>query len=170
MRDMENVLPLLEVEVATVIVGLETLRGPAALAEILHRIDPARIVFSLDLRGGRLIIANGASWASANPENLVEEVMSIGVRRILLLDLAQVGRSQGTGTRLLLDRLVTRYATARGGHLNWIVGGGISEVAEIESLGEAGASAVLVGSALHDGRIGSIELAGLERRRLQIKT
>jgi len=41
------------------------------------------------------------------------------------------------------------------------VGGGISRIEEVLALRNAGAAAVLIGSALHDGRIGARELARL---------
>ena len=47
------------------------------------------------------------------------------------------------------------------------VGGGITRVEEILELRDAGATAVLVGSAIHDGRIGRRELewiAGADRK------
>ena len=41
------------------------------------------------------------------------------------------------------------------------VGGGISRIEEVVDLRDAGAAAVLVGSAIHDGRIGARELEQL---------
>jgi phosphoribosylformimino-5-aminoimidazole carboxamide ribotide isomerase len=74
----------------------------------------------------------------------------------LLLDLSRVGTSRGTGTDDLLVRLVQERPGAR-----FSVGGGISGIDEVLGFRKAGAAAVLVGSALHDGRIGRDELAQL---------
>jgi phosphoribosylformimino-5-aminoimidazole carboxamide ribotide isomerase len=166
-RDAEDVAPLIDAQVATIVVGLETVRGPSELAAILSRIDPARILFSLDLRDGIPITADGASWGSADPLQLVDAVLELGVRRVLLLDLARVGRGRGTGTLGLLELLVERQG-AGGPEREWVVGGGIAGLDVIVALAKTGASTVLVGSALHDGRIGRAELARLENREISV--
>jgi phosphoribosylformimino-5-aminoimidazole carboxamide ribotide isomerase len=71
----------------------------------------------------------------------------------LLLDLARVGTGKGTGTMTLLKRL-----RAEDSDLEITVGGGVSHGAELLALEKAGADAVLVGSALHDGRLGVADL------------
>ena len=75
---------------------------------------------------------------------------------MLLLDLARVGTGRGTGTGELLSRL-QRIAS----RVELSVGGGISGIEELIAVQEAGAAAALVGSALHDGRIGRTELNDL---------
>jgi phosphoribosylformimino-5-aminoimidazole carboxamide ribotide isomerase len=79
------------------------------------------------------------------------------VRHLLILDLARVGTSRGTGTGRLMKqiRLIDSSVVVT-------VGGGISRIDEIAALRDAGANAVLVGSAIHDGRIGACELKELE--------
>jgi phosphoribosylformimino-5-aminoimidazole carboxamide ribotide isomerase len=72
------------------------------------------------------------------------------VSRIVLLDLARVGLGLGTGTLPLLKSLRSDDPT-----LEISVGGGISGKDDLAELSDAGASCVLVASALHDGRIGS---------------
>ena len=138
------------------ILGLETLQGASALGRIADEFDPGDLVFSLDLRDGEPILAAGSDWPDRDPEAIVREALNRGIRRVILLDLARVGTGRGVGTLDLLIRLT-------GGHqdVEWIVGGGISTPLEIEALARAGASAVLVGSALHDRRIGPREVARL---------
>jgi phosphoribosylformimino-5-aminoimidazole carboxamide ribotide isomerase len=152
-RDGSELPPLLSSGVQTVIAGLETLGGPAALAEIVAEIGPQRLVFSLDLRAGRALIAPGADWVSDDPRRLAEAALGLGVRRLLLLDLARVGTSRGPGTEELLADLVDAHQRAE-----ISVGGGISGPDDLLRLARAGASAVLVGSALHDARIRPADL------------
>lgn len=160
-RDVASLPPLLEAGVPTILVGLESVRGPESLRAIVDAVGPQRIVFSLDLRNGSPITADGADWKNHEPAAIAEQAMACGVRRFLLLDLARVGLGQGVGTEPLLRRL----ALAAGPYVEIAVGGGISRVSELRSLAEAGASAVLVGSALHDGRMGRWELAQVQAER-----
>ena len=144
---------------ATVVAGLETIRGPAALAAVVSEAGPERVVFSLDLRGGRPIVAEGAEWGTSDPRALAESALRAGVRRLLLLDLARVGTGRGVGTLGLVSELRKAHPG-----LEIAVGGGVASVADLPPLGEAGASAVLVGSALHDGRISKADLDGRASR------
>ena len=95
---------LMDAGVSRIVAGLETVRGPGALAEILDLAGPDRVVFSLDLRDGLPKVAEGAEWGTSDPHALAESVLALGVRRLLLLDLACVGTGQGVGTMTLLSR------------------------------------------------------------------
>jgi phosphoribosylformimino-5-aminoimidazole carboxamide ribotide isomerase len=148
-RDRASLPPLLDSGVATIVVGLETVRGPAALAEILAEVGPDRLVFSLDLRAGLpLISRDGATWGTTDPFSLARSAVALGARRLLLLDLARVGTGRGTGTLPLLARLLEAVPD-----VEIAVGGGIADRDEVRALARAGVDAVLIGSALHDGRI-----------------
>jgi phosphoribosylformimino-5-aminoimidazole carboxamide ribotide isomerase len=153
-RDWKSLAPLIAAEVATLVVGLETIRGPAALREICAAVPSAHLVFSLDLRDGRpLTGTDGSPWGTTDPFTLARSVSALGIRRLLILDLARVGTGRGTGTLELLARLRGDDA-----QLEISVGGGVADRDEIKALARAGAEAVLIGSALHDGRLGAADL------------
>ena len=150
-RDVDSLAPLrvLDGSRVKVIVGLETVRGPAELEEILGLAGPDRVIFSLDLFEGRPLSACPHSWATDDPHKLVTIAIERGVGHILVLDLARVGTGRGPGTMSLIERLRPAHPG-----INFSVGGGISRIEEVTDLTAAGAHSVLVGSALHDGRIG----------------
>ncbi|MEO6811061.1 MAG: HisA/HisF-related TIM barrel protein [Isosphaeraceae bacterium] len=156
-RDLASVRPLLDAGVSNIVVALETLRTPDSLAEIIAAIGPARLVFSLDLRDGTPLIAQGADWGSFDPVLLADRAIGFGVQRLLLLDLARVGTGQGLGTLPLLATLCAAHP-----QVSIQVGGGISGPSDLPRLARAGASAALIGSALLDGRIGRDHLNGLD--------
>src|SRR6266849_1815043 len=60
-RNVTAVEPLLEAGLHKVVVGLETVAGPEALAGICRRIDTDRVVFSLDLKDG-LPLGDRCRW------------------------------------------------------------------------------------------------------------
>ena len=147
-RDRASAKPILQTGVAKLIVGLETASGPEALAEILASAGPDRVVFSLDLREGRPIVAEGVDWGTAEPLEIAERVVELRVKTVILLDLARVGMNRGVGTLSMLETLSARHPAVA-----WIAGGGISGIDDLREAAEAGAAAVLVASALHDGRL-----------------
>jgi phosphoribosylformimino-5-aminoimidazole carboxamide ribotide isomerase len=147
-RDRGAIDALRHCGATTLVAGLETLLGPAALLEVLEAAGPKRLAFSLDLHAGKPIFSPDADWGTTDPFALAEAVIRAGVRRIVLLDLARVGMGAGTGTTELLLGLCAAFP-----HLEITVGGGVAGPDDLAALDRAGASAALVGSALHDGRI-----------------
>ena len=99
----------------------------------------------------------GPHGRAENPLELAREAIEQGVRQVLLLDLARVGTGRGSGTNGLLPQILARHP-----EVQVSVGGGISGASEILALKAAGAHAVLVASAIHDGRIGRRELVSLD--------
>ncbi len=135
------------------IFGLESLASPRDLAGIVDRVGSERTIFSLDLFDGCPRIAHEADWGTGDPIAIAHRAIDEGVRRVIILDLARVGTGRGPETHGVLDGI--RQADPQ---VEITVGGGISGVEEILELRKAGATAVLVGSAIHDGRIGRREL------------
>jgi phosphoribosylformimino-5-aminoimidazole carboxamide ribotide isomerase len=70
------------------------------------------------------------------------------VRQIIVLDLAHVGSEAGAGNLDLLREIHRRWTDVR-----LISGGGVRSRADLELLAQAGCSAALVGTALHDGSL-----------------
>jgi phosphoribosylformimino-5-aminoimidazole carboxamide ribotide isomerase len=157
-RDVNSLAPLLELgrSGCTIVVGLETVRGPSDLSGILDILGAERVIFSLDLFDGRPLTAASRAWATEDPWQLVQIAIESGVRHVLVLDLSRVGTGRGLGTEGLLARIREAHPG-----ISVSLGGGISSIDEVIDLKIAGAHAVLVGSALHDGRIGRQQLARL---------
>jgi phosphoribosylformimino-5-aminoimidazole carboxamide ribotide isomerase len=157
-RGAKSAGPLFELERSktTIVVGLETIGGPEELAAILARADEARVVFSLDLDDGRPRMAAPGAWSTADPVELSRRAIEQGVKRLLILDLSRIGTGRGTGTKDLMTRVLSAHPA-----VDVFVGGGISTMEEISGIRDAGSRGVLIGSALHDGRVGTRELAQL---------
>ena len=158
-RDVGSLAPLLVLDrsSSTIIAGLETVRGPRELTEIVDQAGAGRVVFSLDLFEGRPRIAAPAAWGTEDPRELAEAAIECGVRRLL----DSRSRSRGNGPRP--GHGPPDGADSPGpSSVSLTVGGGISRIEEVVDLRDAGAAAVLVGSAIHDGRIGARELERLE--------
>jgi phosphoribosylformimino-5-aminoimidazole carboxamide ribotide isomerase len=157
-RDHESLEPLsgIVADRLQVVVGLESVASPAALGAMIERNGPDRVIFSLDLDEGNPRIAPGAAWLSNDPQGIASRAIELGIRNVILLDLARVGTERGIGTEALLMRLRTRYP-----EIAVTVGGGVRGMDDLLKLREWGASGVLVGSAIHDGRIGRRELERL---------
>ncbi len=132
--------------VQRIVVGLETILGPQELALCSCELGE-RLVFSLDLKEGRPLGAP-CFWESSDVLGIAAEAIDLGVRRILVLDLARVGERQGTGTEELCAALAARH-----GGVELVAGGGIRGLDDLRRLQACGVCAALVASALHDGSL-----------------
>ena len=138
---------------SAIIVATETLAGPHAIAEMIRAGPCEALIFSLDLREGRPIVAKGSSWSSTEPLEILQNVSDLGLSRFLLLETARMGRGGGLGNHELIAEIRGRFPDT-----TVAVGGGVSRMADLKDLCHRGVSHVLVGSALHDGRITGLDL------------
>lgn len=140
-----------------VVLGLESLQDSAVLPEMLNLFGPARVIFSLDLRAGKPITSI-PHWLTRSPHEIVAEVISAGVEAVLVLDLAAVGVGGGPAIHTLE---LARWLRREHPQCRLIGGGGVRNAADLEQLQDAGFSAALVASALHDGRLAADELSSI---------
>jgi phosphoribosylformimino-5-aminoimidazole carboxamide ribotide isomerase len=135
------------------IIGLESVKSPQEIRSILRVLDAEQVVFSLDLRNGQICNAHDV-WLEMGAEAVAATVLEMGIRSIIVLDLAQVGMGRGVGT-LALCR------TLRNMSCEWelIAGGGISHLENLSKLEQVGCDVALIASALHDGRLTSEQLS-----------
>lgn len=141
-----------------VILGLETSAGPDSLREIVDDLGPDRVVFSLDLKEGEPLTPPGSSWQFLGPRQIVSRVVELGIQAVILLDLAAVGMGHGVPTAELCTALRLEFPGLR-----LITGGGVRDVVDLEREARRGAAAVLVASALHDGRLSAADVQPFSR-------
>ena len=101
-----------------------------------------RWAFSIDLRDGRSLCDSGS------PMGLAELAVAAGFRTLIVLDVARVGTATGPGTTAFLGDIRARFP-----EVELIAGGGIRGANDLARLTALGIDAVLVASALHDGRL-----------------
>jgi phosphoribosylformimino-5-aminoimidazole carboxamide ribotide isomerase len=134
-----------------VVVGLETVAGPQELARAIMDLGE-RVVFSLDLRNG-VPLGDVAAWPTPDAAGIAEHAIALGVRRLIVLDLARVGTAAGPGCDDLCTRLAPR--------VQLIAGGGIRNAGDLQRMRDAGIHGALVASAFHDGTLSRDDLVGL---------
>lgn len=153
----EDAQSLREAGVARVVVGLETVAGPLALRQLREDLGD-ELIFSLDLKAGQPL-GRTDLWPSADPWDIARHALALGVRRLLVLDLARVGVGEGAGTESLCARLRAAYPD-----LELTAGGGVRGPDDVRRLYDHGVDYVLVASALHDGRLTRDDVNRLDQR------
>jgi phosphoribosylformimino-5-aminoimidazole carboxamide ribotide isomerase len=133
------------------VVGFETCFRSDKLALALEQAGERPLAFSIDLKRGQLV-GNWPNWqldGDRDALTLARRVVAMGVRSLVVLDLARVGTGTGAGTEPLLRAIRKEFAD-----IELIAGGGVKTRDDVARMGEAGADAVLVASAIHDGTLG----------------
>ena len=145
---------LLELGVARVVIGTESLPGAEAFRRLRAELPDAPLVLSLDLRAGQLLSPDPALNGMAAGDALARFVEA-GAREAIVLDLARVGTGEGPDVTLL-GELHARFPD-----VELLAGGGVRDAADLRALAGAGTSGALVATALHGGAIGAGELRTL---------
>jgi phosphoribosylformimino-5-aminoimidazole carboxamide ribotide isomerase len=141
-----------------IIAGLETLKGPRALAGIIDRVGAGRAIFGLDLFEGQPRAGGGPAWGTDNPVELADRAIELGVRHVLVIDLARVGSRRGPGTDKLIEQIREVHP-----EIQLTAGGGVASIDDVLRFCEAGASNVLIGTSIHDGTIDRKQLERIRR-------
>ncbi len=125
------------------VLGTETLGGVDTVYHTwaMYR-DCGEVMVSLDLKAGVL----QCSWATDLIDALKQAAGCFS--RVLVLDVAAVGERTGPTTGPLCRRVRDAFPDVE----VW-TGGGIRNRDDVQRLADAGADAVLVASALHDGTL-----------------
>lgn len=129
------------------VIALETCSGLVSSGAVTRSHNTT--AFSIDLKGGELM-GRWREWTNDSRDALsvARAAVSKGFHTIIVLDLARVGTGTGTGTEPLLREIRAAFP-----HVDLIAGGGVRTWDDVDRLGEAGATGVLVASALHDGTL-----------------
>ena len=131
------------------VLGSETMSDPERLArQMFIRLQTG--VLSLDLRGHELLGLWRPGVELLDRTACLIDVFSEVCRTVLLLDLTAVGEGSGVGSAVLY--LLERHRSDFPLH-EFVVGGGVRDRDDVSRLADAGADAVLVASALHDGTL-----------------
>lgn len=151
-RNCEDLKLLLDQNIYRVVAGLETLESTLELTRAVEFFGN-RLVFSLDMKNG-VPFTNNPAITIKSPITIMLEAINAGLENLFILDLAKVGTGRGTNT----DSLVSK-ARKESERINIFAGGGVGCLQDVVLLKQAGADAVVVSSAIHNGNFGMRELA-----------
>lgn len=140
------------------IFGLESLTDIQVLEAAISSLGPEQICFSLDLRNGKPVTGI-PQWREVPPAQIALQVIELGFRKLILLDLAAVGTESGCPTLRLSEtiRRQIRSLLPATEQLEIVTGGGIRNVDDIQQLENAKVDQALVATALEQVTLSSHE-------------
>ena len=143
-RTATDAIALLEQGLDRVILGTAAVENPDIVAEIS---DAQRdsVVVSLDAKDGEVVVEGWTEGAGMTPVEAVERYEELGAAAILFTNVDVEGQLEGVATEPVRDLVAATDVPI-------IASGGVATLEDVRALKKAGASAVVVGSALYEGR------------------
>ncbi|MCH7660631.1 MAG: 1-(5-phosphoribosyl)-5-[(5-phosphoribosylamino)methylideneamino]imidazole-4-carboxamide isomerase [Euryarchaeota archaeon] len=143
-RTTEDALELLEQGVDRVILGTAAVENPEIVREISDKYEGS-VMVSLDAKDGEVVVSGWTEGTGLDPAEAATRYEELGAGAILFTNVDVEGQLEGVRTGP-----VEQVADAVG--IPVVASGGVASVDDIHALKEAGAAAVVVGTALYEGR------------------
>jgi phosphoribosylformimino-5-aminoimidazole carboxamide ribotide isomerase len=132
---------LLERGVDRVILGTAAVENPDIVREVA---EPGRVMVSLDASDGEVVVSGWTEETGLDPAAAAGRYEDLGAGAILFTDVDVEGRMEGVRTGP-----VARVVEAV--DIPVVASGGVATLADVRALRDAGAAAVVVGTALYEG-------------------
>ncbi|WP_224333437.1 1-(5-phosphoribosyl)-5-[(5-phosphoribosylamino)methylideneamino]imidazole-4-carboxamide isomerase [Haloprofundus halobius] len=143
-RTAADAIALLDGGVDRVILGTAAVENPDIVVDIDEEY-PASVMVSLDAKDGEVVVSGWTEGTGLDPAEAAVRYEKLGAGAILFTDVDVEGQLEGVKA----DR-VRRIADAV--EIPVVASGGVATVEDVRTLREAGAAAVVVGTALYEGQ------------------
>jgi phosphoribosylformimino-5-aminoimidazole carboxamide ribotide isomerase len=142
-RTVEDARWLLTLGVDRVVLGTAAVEEPAIVEQVSDH-HPGSVVVSLDAKDGEVVVEGWTEGTGLDPAEAAERYEDLGAAAILYTDVDVEGTMEG----VVVER-VRRVVDAV--DIPVVASGGVASIDDVRALEEAGAAAVVVGSALYEG-------------------
>lgn len=143
-RTARDACELLELGVDRVILGTAAVENPNIVGAISEDF-PGTVMVSLDAKGGEVVVSGWTEGTGLDPAEAAARYEEAGAGAILFTDVDVEGQLEGV-RREPVERVVEAV------DVPVVASGGVSTLEDVRALKDVGAAAVVVGTALYEGR------------------
>ncbi len=154
-RSYETAVELLETGIDRIIFGTVALKSPHLIEQVANAFSPERVMVALDARKGKVAIDGWREVTGVDATEAAKQVERIGAGSLLFTNIDVEGLMEGVDQEIIAEFVSSVSIPV-------VIAGGVSSVEDIGKIKDAGASGVVMGSALYKGKIDFNEL--LRRR------
>lgn len=144
-RSVDDAGSWLDLGVSRVILGTLAVQSPEALTSVATEYGSDRVVAGVDAKGDEVVV-RGWTESAGNYLDWARRFEAAGAGHLLYTNVDVEGLEQGINP-LPVERLTAKT------RLPVIAAGGVSSVADVAVLRDAGVAGVVLGSALYSGKI-----------------
>jgi phosphoribosylformimino-5-aminoimidazole carboxamide ribotide isomerase len=150
-RTEQDVKDLLDTGAQRVVIGSTAVKEPEMVAGWMKKYGAEHIVLALDINidaeGNKIVAVSGWQEASGQTiESLLDIYLAVGLKHVLCTDISKDGTLTGSNVDLYKE-LATAYP-----QIDWQASGGIGSLDDIAAVARSGASGMIVGRALLEGK------------------
>lgn len=142
-RTVDDATELLSQGIDRVILGTAAVENPSIVEEISEEY-PGTVVVSLDAKDGEVVVSGWTEGTGLDPAEAAIRYEQLGAGAILFTNVDVEGQLEGVRTEPV-EKIVEAV------DIPVIASGGVASIADIRALEDAGAGAVVVGTALYEG-------------------
>ncbi|MFC7097348.1 1-(5-phosphoribosyl)-5-[(5-phosphoribosylamino)methylideneamino]imidazole-4-carboxamide isomerase [Halobaculum marinum] len=142
-RTAADAIDLLDRGVDRVILGTAAVETPEIVAEISEA-HPDSVMVSLDAKDGEVVVSGWTEGTGLDPAEAAGRYEELGAGAILFTDVDVEGQLEGVN-RGSVERVTEAV------DIPVVASGGVASLDDVRTLREAGAAAVVVGTALYEG-------------------
>jgi phosphoribosylformimino-5-aminoimidazole carboxamide ribotide isomerase len=134
-----------------VVIGSTAVKEPEMVAGWMKKYGAEHIVLALDINidadGNKIVAVSGWQEASGQTiESLLEIYLAVGLKHVLCTDISKDGTLTGSNVSLYKEMAAAYPQVA------WQASGGIGSLDDITAVARSGASGMIVGRALLEGK------------------
>ena len=150
-RTEKDVKDLLDTGAQRVVIGSTAVKEPEMVASWMKKYGAEHIVLALDINidadGNKIVAVSGWQEASGQTiESLLEIYLAVGLKHVLCTDISKDGTLTGSNVDLYKE-MAAAYP-----QVEWQASGGIGSLDDITAVARSGASGMIVGRALLEGK------------------
>jgi len=149
-RTYEAAVKLLELAdgagIDRIIFGTAALRSPELIERVAKEYSSKRVMVALDVRAGKVTIDGWREVTSMDAREVAKQAERLGAGSLLFTNIDVEGLMSGIEPRII-EEFVSSVSVPV------VIAGGVSSVEDVLRIKEAGASGVVIGSALYKGKI-----------------
>ena len=132
--------------------GSLAVREPVTVHAWLQQHGPDTVFLGADFKDEHIVINAWVDKSFLTLTGFIADYLAAGGRTFICTDVSKDGLLQGPSLATY-KRLVTEFPTAR-----FVASGGVTTVADLEALAEAGLHGAIIGKALYEGSIALADL------------
>lgn len=133
-------------------IGSLAVKDEALFVQWLNSYGAEKFLLGADVKDEKIAVAGWLETTDIWIYDFIEKYLAHGIQQLFCTDVSKDGLLQGPSTELYKS-ILSRFPS-----LHFIASGGVSSVADLDTLREIGCSGAIVGKAFYEGRISLAEL------------